>query len=99
MLSILFNHNSPASWFAFIIVVIVMGSCYLTFFVSRGFSFYYRKLKINVTIKKILLFTHILGSLILALTLPNNYLNEYPIINDYYTKTGFGYSLRMCCYS
>ena len=83
-----FNHESAASWFSLILIVLIVVLYFAALFLSRGYAFYYKKAKINTHIKNLLAFTQIGGSLVLALALPNNYLNEFPAINDYYTKNG-----------
>ena len=81
-----FHQDNAVSWFNLIALIIILLVCLVVFYVSRGFAFYYIKAKINSTIKNVLIFIQLVGSFVLALALPNNYLNEFPAINDYYTK-------------
>lgn len=83
-----FDYNDDFDWILLVGIILINAIIFAVTFLSRGFAFYYNEAKINSNLKNVLKFIQIGASLVLALALPNNYLNEFSIINNYYTKSG-----------
>jgi len=67
-----------------IVLLLIVAIGYLANKATRGYAIGYTKYKINGGVMITLVFVQGLGSLILALMLPNNYLNEIESIRKLY---------------
>ena len=80
---------SPAtSFWGTVVVVIALGVGYIGFRLIKGFIVGYLKVNIRDNLKVTLLFVQGLGSLILALALPNNFLNQFAFFEGLYAESG-----------
>lgn len=68
------------------VLLLIIGLGYLANKLTRGGTISYIHYEMNENIKKTLMFIHGFGSLILALLLPNNYLNEIDFIGRLYKE-------------
>ena len=69
-----------------VVILFIVGLGYLANKLTRGHTIDYMNYEMNDGLKKTLMVVHGFGSLILALLLPNNYLNEINFINELYEE-------------
>lgn len=69
------------------VALFVLGLGYIGFRLTKGFIGGYLKADIGDEMKSTLLVIHGLGSLILALILPNNYLIDIDVLRDLYNES------------
>ncbi len=71
-----------------IVLLFVFGLGYLGYRLTKGFIGGYLKAEIGNGLKTTMFFIHGLGSLILALMIPNNYLVEIELFRGLYEQSG-----------
>jgi hypothetical protein len=79
--------NPEVSFWVTVVVLIMLGVGYIGLRLTKGLIVGYLKADINDTLKGILLLIQGLGSLILALALPNNYLNGFTFFDSLYKES------------
>jgi len=74
--SILLAYRSATRFWAAVVILFIVGIGYILNKLTKGYTVGYLRCKISENTKKTLTYIHGLGSLILALIIPNNFLNE-----------------------
>ena len=82
---VIFIRHETKFWLT-IVIVFILGLLYLANKLTKGITIGYLKYKMNDRIKNALFFIHGSCSLILALALPNNYLNEISFFKRLYEE-------------
>jgi hypothetical protein len=83
---LLFFAKPETKFWGTMVILFVIGLGYLANKLTRGKATNYIYYDINDNVKKTLMFIHGFGPLILALLLPNNYLNEIDFLNKLYEE-------------
>lgn len=86
MMNILVFVRPETKFWGTMVLLLIIGLGYLANKLTRGGTISYIHYEMNENIKKTLMFIHGFGSLILALLLPNNYLNEIDFIGRLYKE-------------
>lgn len=81
-----FPANPQTRFWLSVVILIILGLGYLGFKLTKGFIGGYLKADIAHNLKITLLMIHGFLSLILALILPNNYLNDIDFIGNLYKQ-------------
>ena len=69
-----------------IVLLLIAALGYLANKATRGYAIGYMQYNINGNVRSVLMFVQGFGSLILALMLPNNYLNEIDSLKNLYEE-------------
>jgi hypothetical protein len=83
---LLLSARPETRFWAGIVFLLIAALAYLANKLTRGYTIGYTQCKINERVKAILMGVHGFGSLILALMLPNNYLNEIEFVGKLYEE-------------
>lgn len=84
---LLFLPSPETKFWSGLVALFVLGLGYIGFRLTKGFIGGYLKADIGDEMKSTLLVIHGLGSLILALILPNNYLIDIDVLRDLYNES------------
>src|SRR5688500_10155875 len=71
------------------VILLIIGLGYLANRLTKGFAIGYINYKMRAKRKRALVITHGLSSLVLALALPNNYLNEIDFFKSLFEENQF----------
>lgn len=80
----LFGQRNPTAYAFIIIAILVLG---VALWFTKGIAFGYMQSKLSDKAKSAIVAFHVLISFILALALPNNYLNEFPFFELLYKSS------------
>lgn len=84
--TLLFLGSPDAKFWGSIVIVMVLGVAYVANKITRGITIGYHDYQIASWIKNSMQFLHLSMSLILALALPNNLLNEFGFFRELYKE-------------
>lgn len=78
--------TSETSFWIFIVFLLLFTIVFIAIFLTRGKLFEYLFFQMSEQIKILLGSIHLIGSLVTALILPNNYLNKIDYFNSLYNE-------------
>ncbi len=88
----LFIRRHPAVIATVAITILLIA---IAFRLTKGIAFAYMNSKLSANAKSTIIILHILISLVLAVSLPNNYLAEFPFIKTLYERNEWWIPLTM----